>query len=789
MSDALSSTADAVTGPPIRPQDTPSIEDLAEDMARRWRKGERPPVEEYLALHPELGDQPEAALELVYEEIQLRQEDGPEVLSEELFGRFPQWRRQVQALLDCHHLLAPRLAGPRYPQVGEMMGEFRLLAELGRGGQGRVYLATQPTLADRLVVLKLGPRAGREHLSLARLQHTHIVPLHSVHDSPAHRFRALCMPYFGGATLAQLLAKLRARPLMERTGRDLLDALRQIGAASRPEVKIGGPACTFLARASYIQAVCWIGACLADALHYAHERGLLHLDLKPSNVLLAADGQPMLLDFHLAHPPISASQPAPLWLGGTPGYMAPEQEAALEAVQEQRRIPLAVDGRADLFALGLLLYEMLGGRLPGPGEAPARSLRKLNPRVTVGLADLVARCLAPSAEMRYPAAAALAADLRRHLADLPLHGVPNRSLAERWAKWRRRRRQTLPLLMVLFTAFIATGLAVGYFRGQTHKARAALQEGTDYLDRRQYAEALDAWKRGVALAEDLPLGGELTRQLQDRLRVAERAQAAHELHLFCEQARPLYIAAPLPESQARAVARHCRTFWQQREEILQRLRSPGGSALDRQVRADLFDVAILAANLRVRLAPPEEVAAARMEALEILDQAEALLGPSCVLCRERQVQARALGRTRVAKAAERQAAGLSPQSAWEHSALGLVAFRAGDMQEAAEQLDRALELEPGALWPNFYRGSCAYKLRQYEDAAAFFSICVALAPRCAWCYYNRGQAYTELSHPDRALHDFDRALHLDPTLAEGAATAAPPKINGKAAPAFRLLLR
>src|SRR5207302_5302468 len=121
------------------------------------------------------------------------------------------------------------------------------------------------------------------------------------------------------------------------------------------------PACRFLAQATYVEAVCWIGACLADALHYAHERGLLHLDPKPSNALLAADGQPMLLDFHLARAPLAAGGPAPSGLGGTPGYMAPEHQAALAAVAGRHDVPAAVDGRADVYGLGVLLCCAPGG--------------------------------------------------------------------------------------------------------------------------------------------------------------------------------------------------------------------------------------------------------------------------------------------------------------------------------------------------------------------------------------------------------------------------------------------
>ena len=114
-----------------------------------------------------------------------------------------------------------------------------------------------------------------------------------------------------------------------------------------------GPAIGFLTQASFEQAVCWIGSCLADALHYAHERGLLHLDLKPSNVLLAGDGQPMLLDFHLAHEVDPARRGEFDRVGGTPGYMSPEQQQSVRAHREGAAIPVALDGRSDIYSLGV----------------------------------------------------------------------------------------------------------------------------------------------------------------------------------------------------------------------------------------------------------------------------------------------------------------------------------------------------------------------------------------------------------------------------------------------------
>src|SRR5262249_25105198 len=131
-----------------------------------------------------------------------------------------------------------------------------------------------------------------------------------------------------------------------------------------------GPARRFFSRASYVQSVCWIGACLADALHYAHERGLVHLDVKPSNVLLAADGQPMLLDFHLARQPLTGDGTLPEWFGGTPGYMSPEQKSALNQLTKSRQLTERVDRRADVYALGLSLFEALAGQLPPATDKP-----------------------------------------------------------------------------------------------------------------------------------------------------------------------------------------------------------------------------------------------------------------------------------------------------------------------------------------------------------------------------------------------------------------------------------
>ncbi len=694
-----------------------------------------------------------------------------------MLRRFPQWRPQLEVLFDCQRVLGPPRAAPQFPAAGESLGDFFLLAELGRGSQGRVFLASQMSLGERPVVLKLMPAEAREHLSLARLQHTHIVPLYCVQDHPARRLRALCMPYFGGATLARLLEALAPLPPERRTGRDLLDALDRLGDTVPLTAPARGPAREAFARAGYVQAICWVAACLADALHYARERGLLHLDLKPSNVLLAADGQPMLLDFHLAREPLHPDDEGPPWLGGTAGYMSPEQQAAVEAAKQGRRVPRPVDGRSDVYALGVLLDEALGGGPPAPGAAP---LHRRNAAVSVGLADVVSKCLADDPAGRYPHMAALADDLRRHLADRPLAGARNRSLSERWRKWRRRRPHGLTLVGMLLAVLTAAGAvalgAANYVNGRVEQARTALHEGQVQMAHGQWEGAVRALRRGRAAAHGLPWHADLEAEFEHQLRRAERGEAAarrtavaRTLHQLAEHIRSLYGAEPLAPEGLRALEPPCRALWQKRGSVVEQLRPRAGAALDPTARDDFLDLAIFWADLRVRLAPPGADGQVRREAVAILAEAEALFGPSPVLEAERKLHG---GATRTAPAQLRTA----PETAWEHYALGRALLRAGELDRAAAELARAVQLQPQGLWPNFYRGVCAYRLGRYADAVTAYSVCVGAAPRpaegtspaAARCFYNRALTFAALHQADDALRDYDQALRLDPSLASAA---------------------
>jgi serine/threonine protein kinase/Flp pilus assembly protein TadD len=750
-------------GPSASPHE--SIDRIMDDMAERWRRGDPLRVESYLELHPWLLGQPETVLELIAEEMNLRLEAGEEPQSEDFTRRFPLWERQVRALVQCHRLLVTRPT--QVASAGESLGEFRLLKELGRGAQGRVFLATQHSLAERYVVLKLTPRLGDEHLSLSRLLHSHIVPLYAVYDFPERGLRCLCQPYYGGATLAELQPMLRGVPVGQRSGEDLVRALTGIEDArgvARPTTR---GVCSHLIDCTYIEAFCWIAACLADALHHAHERGLLHLDLKPSNVLLAADGQPMLLDFHLAHPPLACGDPAPDRLGGTPGYMPSEQVGALAAAVAEQPVPAAVDRHADLYALGVVLYEMLADTLP-PANAPGRSLRLRNSKVSSGLAAILERCLAVDALRRYPTAQELAEDLRRHLADLPLRGVANRSLPERWKKWRRRRPYLFPLLLLVAVSAGAGGNWCTQLTRDYRAGESAACEGEEWLQAGHHTEALNAFKHAGVLVDAVPMSAALCTRIRRGTEKAERHLIIDSLHALAEQLRPLDGMDGLSAERLAEAEQQCRQLWDNRALIAGCIGKTEDATSEEQVRADLLDVAILYAKLHVR-AGITDAPTAHKQALAILAQAEGACGPSGVLLREQSEHARAAGMVTEADALAHQAAEFPARSAWEHYALGRACAQARDWRQAVLHYDQALAMEPQALWPQFARGLALFQLGEYAEARLSFSICVALAPTDAACVYNRGRTALELRQFDRAISDFDRTARLAPPLAPLAA--------------------
>ncbi len=212
-------------------------------------------------------------------------------------------------------------AAAKIPNAGDSFGRLKLVSELGCGAFGRVFLATQPDLADRFVAVKITANFTGEPQKLAQLQHTNIVPVYSVHY--ADPLQAVVMPYMGSTTLAHVIDHLHCGGgKLPSSGSYVLSTLKNhrttVASASKasgqtvsgekelgqsiglPSVPNPNVVLNMFRDMSYVNATLWIAARIAGGLAHAHERGILHRDLKPANILLTDEGQPMLLDFNLA---------------------------------------------------------------------------------------------------------------------------------------------------------------------------------------------------------------------------------------------------------------------------------------------------------------------------------------------------------------------------------------------------------------------------------------------------------------------------------------------------------
>lgn len=533
------------------------------DLRCRFERGERPAAAEYLDRYPDLRAAGERVLSLIYEEYCLREERDGRPDTAEFCARYAPWKDSLESQLNYHRVLS-RVAGaapaqPRFPEPGDRFQQYLIREELGRGGAGRVYRVSDESLGNREAVLKVSLDRGNEPAILGRLEHAHIVPVHTVvtqQDGGGATLRGLCMSYRPGLPLDEVIRRVNpaSRPARARA---LHDALRAAAGAPEP----GGAGWdTFPARGSYPEGVAWVVAVLAEALAYAHARGIYHRDVKPANVLLTYREGPQLLDFNLSHDPHSAAEAVEAVRGGTPPYMAPEQ---LEAFLDGARWG-GVAEAADLYSLGLLMRELLTGRapeLPDPSFTLPRAiralldrradfrpdLRRLNPKIPHALDAIAGRCLAFAPADRYPGAAALADDLRRFLTRRPLKFARNPSRRERAAASLVRNRA--PLSAALLAAALAAGVAVavvnrpGAARPAPVEARPGFAEAVADLDADRAPAALDRLKRLGPGAWDSAPAVFLTAAAHAHAGHAEEADAA--LGRFCA----------LPDAEAWLLAR------------------------------------------------------------------------------------------------------------------------------------------------------------------------------------------------------------------------------------------
>ena len=377
-------------------------------------------------------------------------------------------RGKVEALLTSHRqaesfietsigAAAADIVGQRQlPRIGRvtrsarMLGDFggyELLDEIGRGGQAVVYRAHQKSL-NRTVALKvigLGPWATETHLkrfrreaeAAASLNHPCIVPIYEVGERDG-----ACYFSMGLVEGEQLDVILKREPMPIRRAVELI-------------------------------------AKVARTVHYAHEHGILHRDIKPGNILLDVNGEPHLTDFGLARLVEAESTVThTLEVLGTPGYMAPEQ-AAGEATKASKA--------TDVYGLGAVLYQLLTGQPPFAGgttyetiklllDTDPRPPRVLNPNIDRDLSTICLKCLEKDPQHRYSSALALAEDLDHWLKHEPIE-ARRTGIITRGRKWVRRK----PAIAALITSLVALVAVIGWIVWKAEFIQGPITKGIAVL--------------------------------------------------------------------------------------------------------------------------------------------------------------------------------------------------------------------------------------------------------------------------------------------------------------------
>jgi WD40 repeat protein/tRNA A-37 threonylcarbamoyl transferase component Bud32 len=380
-------------------------------------------------------------------------------------------------------------AASRRPQgrLPRFLGEYELLDEIARGGMGVVYRARQEKL-NRLVAVKLirsASLAGDDDLrrfrheaeAIADLDHPHIIPIYEIGQEDDQ-------PYFS-------MKLIEGGNLTRHIGRLKEDAA----------------------------AVAALIAKVARAVHYAHQRTILHRDIKPSNILLGEHDEPYVTDFGLAKrlgPETGSAATVTGAVMGTPAYMPPEQA---------RGGSKSVTTAADVYSLGATLYETLTGQPPFSGDSSAEIMRlvldqeparprSINPKLDQDLETICLKCLAKEPAARYGSAEALAEDLERWLAGMPIVARPVPAW-ERVIKWVKRQRALAALVIMLLVALlglIGGGIWFtlrlqqerdlanrGHYAADMNLARRSLEDGLRY----QVREQLKDYQTGPKALADL----------------------------------------------------------------------------------------------------------------------------------------------------------------------------------------------------------------------------------------------------------------------------------------------
>lgn len=393
------------------------------------------------------------------------------------------------------------------------IGEFTVIREIGRGGMGVVYEATQASL-NRRVALKTLPISGRmdqrqiqrfqnEARAAAQLQHPNIVPVFSIGmDAGVHFYAMQFIPGYDLAHYIRHAKTILASPRAPRSGDTPRFAAATTAQVFQPtpwmlqqssDVAEGStlsvPLADFIdmmadqkssvADRSMFESILQIGIQAAEALHYAHQVGIVHRDIKPSNLMLDHEGKLWVTDFGLAQIQGAGALTMTGEVIGTLRYMSPEQPLGQRVL---------VDQRTDIYSLGVTLYELLTFKKAFGGETPKEiirqvcfdepvSIRRLSPRVPEDLETIVLKAMSKNPADRYQSARELADDLERFRADQPIN-ARRPTLVQQGRRWIRRHTALATavaagIVILLLTSLTATGMIWNSLNAETQQRQRA----------------------------------------------------------------------------------------------------------------------------------------------------------------------------------------------------------------------------------------------------------------------------------------------------------------------------
>ncbi len=605
----------------------------------------------------------------------------------------------------------------------ERIGRYQPLSELGRGGQGLVYLA-EDTHLGRVVALKilkgfgalsetLMERFKREAEVTSKLDHPGICRVYEAGVTGGVPF--IAMQYVRGTTLAETIRTFRHSADPEPSIESYIDfedegVLDAIGDDA--------PSSSATTSRADMTTVIRIVEQAARALHVAHEAGVVHRDIKPGNIIVTPAGEPVLLDFGLAGEEadeLALTQTGDVF--GTPAYMSPEQLAAKE---------LRPDRRSDVFSLAVTLFECVA--LARPFEAPTRQglyrailhdapadIRKLNRRVPPDLKVVLDKALEKDRDARYPTALAFAEDLARIREMRPIEArrVSGAGRAWRWAKRQPVRAGLVAALVVgvpVLTSLTGYAIAKQPEIARAERQRTAdavealLETGFGELWHGDHAVAHDAFERALALdarsAE--AIAGKALAQIYrgDRtLALATLDAAPPDLHadgLF-EEIRARAVDDPGPRTAPTAAPRSALAMFLQTIPLL--------ADCEEQRDPTVFDRAIDGLRRTIRMAPH----ARRLYHLQLLHALQHALALAPADAVEHYAG--------IASAAAAGAIALWPDSAETHVVVGRALLTA-EPAYAGRALERALAIDPEHVEAHAYAGRLMIERGEVDAGAA-----------------------------------------------------------------------